>query len=302
MFVACYKLNSKVAKLWITETWMCVFGVSSDMMWVMSGLEAALCLSWRHVIKAQIGRCVIVRRSLCLCVWVCAVLMRQGARGRAVVMWNLGESGQWFWRCPSRFVEAGGQRAIRSLVMCCTLIPTTVDLPAEPEQINKAEVQKSNYMWIEQPRLLCQEISPVVGSFLPARWSANHFFFLPAFWALKPPCLPREMCQCLDFLFCFVFLKSVPFNSLPTELTLSFFQLHVLQVDQKQQFVKLHSPPTHTQSPQFSASSNTCGNNKTKQQAHFQHKWPCSLQRRIPPRRLTLFLEEKKKEEALFQG
>lgn len=96
-----------------------------------------------------------------------------------------------------------------------------------------------------------------MGSFLPARWSANHFFFLPAFWALKPPCLPREMCQCLDFLFCFVFLKSVPFNSLPTELTLSFFQLHVLQVDQKQQFVKLHSPPTHTQSPQFSASSNT---------------------------------------------
>lgn len=57
--------------------------------------------------------------------------------------------------------------------------------------------------------------------------------FFPAFSALKTPCLPRDTCRFLD-----IFKKHLPFQSLPTLLTLSF-QLHVLQVDQKQQFVKL---------------------------------------------------------------
>lgn len=70
-----------------------------------------------------------------------------------------------FYKCISGFVgDEAGSKGIH-----CPLKPPTVDLPAEPEQINGAAAAlRRNCLWSE-PWLFCQKTLPVVSRFLPAR-------------------------------------------------------------------------------------------------------------------------------------
>lgn len=95
--------------------------LTDDGLWVMHGLEvAAVFLETRDKFKWG-GKCYcaasVTVLYVCVCVRACT-WVRQECKGththtHTVVtrMWNVRESGQWFLKCPSRFVEDGGQRA-----------------------------------------------------------------------------------------------------------------------------------------------------------------------------------------------
>lgn len=185
----------------------------------MSGLEVALCFpgdTWCKFTLGEMLWCFCHCVCVCPCMWVCTFLMRHGAKGHTPVagMWNMRGSGRWFKKCPSRFVEVIGHQ---SFVTHCTQIPPTVDLPAEPEQINiTAPLEFAVFGLDCSVRRYLQLLAAL---YLPDGLQIASFFF---------SCLHREKWQFLEI------LKSPPFKSLPAELTISF-QLYVLQ----QQFVKL---------------------------------------------------------------
>ena len=126
--------------------------------------------------------------SLCLSAWVCAVLMRRGELGGGsscdVKTWENQVSD--FGNAPPGLLrlEVKGHRG--SFVMCCRLIPPTVDLPAEPEQMNVLEVQRSNCMWTERPWLfLSGDISSCGQLFYLPDGLQITFFYSPCLLGFK---------------------------------------------------------------------------------------------------------------------